>query len=348
MLKAFCRSMIALLLVSSISFAADKLPSETNSLEMRMVKVPSGEYLRGEMHGDLLRRNHPFSTGSVGSNSERPAHPVQISQAFWMADSEVTVGQFRKFVEATGYRTTAESSGDGSLVLIADAEEGLEQFQLRAECNWRSPGFPQKDDHPVVCVSWQDAQAFCDWLSEKENARYRLPTEAQWEYAARSGTTTSYLGGDLPDTIYAFGNVADATLEEAHPGMVLRQRIAKLNPSDGDGAAYTAPVRSFQPNRWGIYDTHGNVWEWCSDKYYDRYYTELTTAAQKKGSLQQPAVTIDPPGPETTPNHEFGDWRSMRGGAWCTGPISSRSASRSFGEAGDAFSYVGFRVIRED
>ncbi|QDU93018.1 formylglycine-generating enzyme family protein [Lignipirellula cremea] len=328
--------------------ASRPLSVETNSLGMRLRLIPAGEFMQGEMHGDLLRKNHPFSTGSTGSHSERPAHPVRLTRPFWMAECEVTVGQFGKFVAATGYRTTAETSGQGAGALVADAEEEIEQFVVQPERNWRSPGFAQTDRHPVVCISWKDAVAFCDWLGRQEKADYRLPTEAEWEYAARAGSTTSYLGGDLADTIYSFGNVADAALEAAHPGMVLRQRVARLGEGEGDGHVYTAPTGSLQANRWGLFDTHGNVWEWCSDKYYDRYYTELSgMSAMSKVSSKAPP-SVDPAGPDTTPNHAYGDWRSLRGGAWCSSPVSSRSASRSFGEASEAYSYTGFRVVRSE
>ena len=249
---------IALLVVAPA--AAD----EKNSIGVRLIRVAAGEYVRGEIHGDALRKKNPLSTGSVGEHDARPAHRVKISRAFYIAATEVTVGQFRQFSEATSYKSTA----DAALAFVPNAEEeGIAQFQLNPDRTWRNPGFKQADDHPVVCVSWKDAVAFCEWLSKKENATYRLPTEAEWEFAARAGTATTYLGGDSADTIYAFGNVADAALEAAHPGMTLRQRIAMLGEGEGDSYVYTAPVGKLKPNSWGLFDTHGNVWEWCSDKY---------------------------------------------------------------------------------
>jgi sulfatase modifying factor 1 len=333
------------------SAVADELPTMTNTIGMRLIGIPAGQYIRGEMHGNDLRKKNRFSTGGGGSHDARPAHPVKISREFRIGATEVTVGQFRQFVNDTQYQTTAESTGKGALAFNpdsnADAEtQGeIDQFKLNPDRTWRSPGFKQTDNHPVVCVSWKDAVAFCQWLSKKEDAAYRLPSEAEWEYAARAGTSTSYLGGDSADTIYAFGNVADAALEAVHPGMTLRQRIARLGKGEGDGIVYTAPVGTKKPNHWGLFDTHGNVWEWCTDKYYDQYYSKLTNRSIMQLATDVPPV-VDPQGPKTTAHHRYGDWRSMRGGAWCSGPISSRCASRSFGEASDASCYTGFRVVR--
>lgn len=317
---------------------------ETNSVGMKMVYFSPGEYIRGSVHGDLLRKKHPFSTGGVGSHDARPQHRVKLTQPFRISSTEVTVRQFRKFVQATNYRTTAEKDSRGALAFFPELEKGLEQFALSPGCSWQQPGFSQSPDHPVVCVSWKDAVAFCQWLSTREKKPYRLPTEAEWEYAARSGTTTIYLGGDSPDTIYAYGNVADATLEARHPGMTRRQRIARLGQGEGDGFVYTAPVGSFQPNQRGLFDTHGNVWEWCSDRFHPRYYSQLTGGTAMSADPLTLPVVVDPKGPETSLHHQYGDWRSIRGGAWCAGPLTSRTAERSFAEASDAACYTGFRV----
>ena len=340
-------AVISFAAISSFAIAAEPLPRETNSLGMNLVLIPAGEFNRGMTDEHKLRTNHP-NTLEQGADltDERPAHPVKLTKPFWLATHEVTVGQFRKFVEATKYQTTAEKSGRGALVFNPAEKEGVNRFVLKPDCTWRSPGFVQTDDHPVTCISWQDAVAFCEWLSKEENATYHLPTEAEWEYAARAGSDTIYVGGDAPSTVYAHGNIGDAALEAAHPGTVKRQHLTLTPEEQLDGVVYTAPVGKFKPNTWGLFDTHGNVWEWCSDRYYDRYYPELHKAARdpRSGKL---ALTIDPRGPETTPQHKYGDWRSMRGGCWYTGPMASRSASRAYGEASDAFCYAGFRVVRD-
>ena len=327
---------------------AEKPSPETHSLDIRMIPIRPGEYVRGSIKGDHLRQNHPLTTGGVGSHDSRPRHRVKLTRPFAIGATEVTVEQFRQFVEATGYKTSAESSGRGGLAFLPDVEEdGIERFDNRRECTWRNPGFAQKDNHPVVCVSWKDALAFCKWLSNKENAEYRLPTEAEWEYAARAGTTTSYLGGKSASTIYAFGNVADAALEKAYPGLTLRQRIADLEQDKGDGFIHTAPVAQLKPNKWNLYDTHGNVWEWCSDKYDAEHYSELTGGHINHDAPSSLPLITDPHGPADSPNHKYGDWRVMRGGAWINGPLTSRSASKTYGEANDAFCYTGFRIARD-
>jgi formylglycine-generating enzyme len=322
--------------------------AELNTVGMTLVRIEPGEYLRGAADQNIVGKYHPFSTLARNRNhGMTPAHPVRISNAFLIGDREVTVAQFRRFVRATDYRTTSENSEKGALAFFSAEKSGLKQFQTKSDCTWRTPGFAQTDVHPVVCVSWKDAVTFCKWLSRKEGRIYRLPTEAEWEYAARAGTTTMFIGGHEPDSIYAYGNVADAVLERAHPNTVLRQRVAALENGNGDGFVYTAPTGSLKPNPWGLYDTHGNVWEWCSDRYTVEYYSQLTAVARQNGSGTMPAVTVDPPGPESTQNEKYGDWRAIRGGAWTNSPITARCAWRGFGEASDASCYTGFRVVAE-
>ena len=143
---------------------------------------------------------------------------------------------------------------------------------MGAQYTWKSPGFQQTDDHPVVVVSWTDASEFCRWLAKKENKEYRLPTEAEWEYACRAGTKTAYSGGDTPEGLAAIG----------------------INVKDGQ--RFTSPVGGFQKNGFGLYNMHGNVWEWCQDWYDPKGYTA--------------GRQTDPTGPAT------GTARVQRGGGW--------------------------------
>lgn len=315
---------------------------------MPLVELPAGDFIMGEESYNKVNANHRTSVQvGQGFETDRPALPVRLTKPFAIGTKEVTVGQFRKFVEATGYKTDAERTGRGAYVFHPDAKTEPGRFAPEAAANWLSPGFEQTDDHPVTCVSWRDANAFCAWLSKTEGATYRLPTEAEWEYACRAGTTTSYSCGDEPDLLYAHANVADGALEAKHPGTVARQRGDRLGPDDGDGTSYTAPVGKFKPNAAGLYDMHGNVWEWTADRYQDRLYAERQKELTELRRAKKEVISIDPTGPETTPQHKYGDWRSLRGGSWYVSPISCRSASRSFAEAGDGFSYIGFRVVRD-
>jgi formylglycine-generating enzyme required for sulfatase activity len=172
-----------------------------------------------------------FEMGSAtGRDDERPVHGVRIS-AFSLSRTAVTVGQFRAFVDASGYRTEAERSG-GCVVFTGRG------WDTRRDADWRDPGFSQGDDHPVTCVSWNDSQAFIRWLNARTGRRYRLPTEAEWEYAARGGQ-----GG------YCDGNLDSAAW------------------FDGNSGNSTHPVGRKRPNAYGLYDMIGNVWEWCADWY---------------------------------------------------------------------------------
>jgi len=319
-----------------------------NSLGMRLVRMKAGEFEMGMLDEHVVKREHKFSAyqREIHDYLETPSFPVRLTKDFWIGRTEVTVAQFRTFVEATGYRTDAERAGR-AWVFQSEAEIELERFAKVTGRNWQSPGFKQTEDHPVTYVSWQDATAFCRWLSEKEDASYRLPTEAQWEYACRAGTRTPYCCGTQPDEVYQYGNVADAALHALYPDEVLRQRPVAIGQGEGDGFVFTAPVASLKANAWGVHDMHGNVWEWCADKYSDRIYQKMIELARERGSRADPQPIEDPLGPETTPQHEHGDWRSLRGGSWYVSPLQCRSSVRAFAEAADAFSYIGFRVIRD-
>ena len=178
-------------------------------------------------------------------DDEHPQHAVTITRPFYLGLHCVTRGQFAKFVAATGYKTDAEKDGEGGWGYTHDANAALAQ---RPEFNWRTNGLAQTDDHPVVNVSWNDATAFCNWLSDQERKKYRLPTDAEWEYACRAGTTTVYFCGDSSEQLGKY---------------VLVQR----------------PGEPWHPRSWtevaeplGLYDMLGNVWQWCSDRYAAHYY----------------------------------------------------------------------------
>jgi len=322
------------------------VPAPPSRIGLDFIRIPPGEYKRGFEGGDYEHQfylDHLYST-KPSFGREQPAHQVELTKPFDLATTEVTVGQFAQFVQATGYKTDAEKGG-GALGFKPDEKDYVDRYAFDPAITWKSPGFDQTADDPVVAVSWRDAKAFCEWLSKAEGVRYRLPSEAEWEYACRAGTDSYYSWGNQPDKAYAHANVADGALATAYPGMVKYQRAVKLGANEGDGFVFTAPVKSRKPNPWGLYDMHGNVWEWCEDRWQDSRY-----GAQMKGLSREEKrdfKTVDPLFLEETDQHEYGDWRLIRGGAWNCAPANTRSSIRTYQEAGDAAIYTGFRIVRE-
>ena len=207
----------------------------------------------------------------AGKAYETPQHEVVLTRPFYMGVYDVTVGQFKEFLKETGYLTEAEK-GSGALRLFPDGN-----WKNDPEANWRNPGFVQTDDHPVVCVSWNDAGAFCNWLSDKEGKKYGLPTEAQWEYSCRAGSRTKFYFGDndrLDQYVWYLANSEDQT----------------------------HPVGQKKPNAWSLYDMHGNVWQWTADRFAGDYY--------------QHSPREDPLGPSAGPWHLIrgGGWHEMVSG----------------------------------
>jgi formylglycine-generating enzyme required for sulfatase activity len=278
------------------------LPSFTNKLGMKFLRIPAGEFVMGSppTEPDRLTNETP--------------HHVQITRAFWLGETTITFGQFSKFVEATGYRTAAEQAGvsHGAWNVAAG------RWDTRPDGSWKNPGFAQNEKHPVVCVTWHDANAFCEWLGARENRRCRLPTEAEWEYACRAGTTTAFPWGDNPDDGAGRANGDDATAKN----------IFTIFPAFNwsDGFIYTSPVGTFRPNSWGLYDMIGNTLQWCGDRF---------------GTYPPGAVT-DPMGAAN------GGERVLRGGAFVYGPARCRCAFRGRNSPGFENFYIGFRVVLED
>ena len=304
--------------------------TESNSLGMQFVKVPAGEFMMGSDEPTVaLAQAYPELPEARFNKlqDEAPVHRVRITRPFWMGKHELTVGQFRRFVEASGYKPQSEADGTGgygyragydpATSLRGDAFEGRD-----TRYSWRNPGFAQGDDHPVVNVTWNDAQALAAWLTKTEGRRYRLPTEAEWEYACRAGTRTRYHSGDDPASLQRVANVFDTDSAVHWP----RWRAMALKGSDG--FAFTAPVGSFAPNPWGLHDMHGNVWEWVSDWHGDDYYAQ--------------SPLDDPQGPPS------GDVRVRRGGSWHTWAFYARAAYRNWNDSNTRYTLVGIRLVRED
>ena len=315
----------------------------TNSIGQKLRFIPAGRFIMGGQQTGPggFRKDHPEYDGA----DERPLHPVRLTKPFYIAETEVTVAEFRRFVEATNYVTTNESNGQGIVGFDPHEPEGDRRakfaFRQKSEFNWKNPGFAQQDNHPVVGISWKDAQAFCRWLSEKEGVKYRLPTEAEWEFACRAGTQTYFAWGDSYDEIHKLANIGNVEYEKAYPDRAYIQWALDVEKDQPDPHVHTAPVRSYPANAWGIHDMHGNVWEWVEDVYIDTAYTKY-----KRPRYDRPIQrAVDPFNTETF--NDDGDWRGIRGGCWATSPLHCRSGIRSYYESNDAAAYLGFRIVRD-
>jgi formylglycine-generating enzyme len=314
-----------------------------NGIGMELVGLPAGEFDMGSPESD-----------PAAQPNERPQHRVRITKPFQVGRHPVTVGQFRRFVRDTGYVTEGERSGQGSFGL--DLETG--RVEPRPYYDWRDwlwedesrpSGFVQTDRHPVVCVSWADAKAFCEWLSGREGARYRLPTEAEWEYAARAGTTSRYYFGDEEDGLASHANMADRSLQRL---WVMKQggawvRLPPYAKPWDDGFPFTAPVGSFTANPWRLFDVLGNVGEWCADWYDGSYYQQLgdRVAEDPQGPEQPEKVDVSHLIPGSPPL----ELRVVRGGVWLDPATGLRCADRSTQLRHPVHSAadIGFRVVRE-
>jgi formylglycine-generating enzyme required for sulfatase activity len=289
----------------------------TNSIGMKLVLIPTGKFVMGmsQEENNRLSRRYPH-VDREWLTVKHPPHRVSIGKPFYLGIHEVTRGQFRRFIEATEYETEAEKDGKGGY----GWSESTGRFEGPApQYSWRDAGFQQTEDHPVVNTTWNDARAFCEWLCKTEGERYRLPTEAEWEYACRAGTTTQYHSGDDPESLSLVGNVVDATARDKWTNYPDWEYI-----SSRDGYVFTAPAGQFQPNSLGLYDMHGNVWEWCGDWYAEDYYTN--------------SPPTDPQGPFR------GLCRVMRGGSWGSGSWICGSAVRYWSLPSHPHDSRGFRV----
>jgi formylglycine-generating enzyme required for sulfatase activity/dienelactone hydrolase len=252
-----------------------------------------------------------------GRKSDELRHEVTLTNSFYLGKFEVTVGQFRRFVQATGYLTDVEKNGGGN------AHDARAVWKHTAGTSWRNPGyagpFELTEDHPVVHVSHADARAFLAWLQEsapEPGWTYGLPTEAEWEWACRGGNADRYWWGPDPDPTGQVANVGDLSLRRVHP-----EWPRATMPMD-DGHAFAAPVGRYRANGFGLHDMLGNVWEFCSTRY----------GPYPKGRLLDPGDL----GTE--------DSFAVRGGGWSNEPADVRCATRQSDPPHFGHSNLGFRV----
>ncbi len=282
---------------------------------MEFVWVPGGCYQMGQTDTEkaYLIKEAGQETYDKYYKRELPRHKVCVD-GFWMGKHEVTRGQFRQFVTADGYRTDADKKGK-AWIFNKSTEWKWKEVEGH---NWQNTGYDQTDAHPVATVSWNDAKAFAKWLSRRSGQTFGLPTEAQWEYAARAGTTSMRFWGNDDGSACAYANVADKTAFPGDPGRKWNTRF-----ECNDGFFFTAPVGSFKPNPYGLYDMLGNVWEWCEDGYDSNAYTRHST--------KNPVITS-------------GTLRVFRGGGWSYDPGRVRAARRSGVSADSRGASLGFRL----
>ncbi len=263
-----------------------------------MIVVAAGEFLMG---------SPPSEAGRF--DDEGPQHEVTLARPFAVSRTPITRAQYEPFVRATGRgdaTSCATMSGDG-------------QWTETTGLTWRDPGLEQGPDHPVVCVSWEEARAYAEWLAGRTGAPYRLPSEAEFEYIARAGATTAFPWGPSEGDLCAHANSFDAAAGRAHAEWPAA--------ACDDGWVHTAPVEGFPPNAFGLYGTTGNVFQWTADCFVEGGYA----GAPADGSAREaPGCTV----------------RVIRGGSWLNGWRGLRAAMRDRDRQQDRYTNIGFRVAR--
>ncbi len=284
-----------------------------------MVLIQAGSFMMGNTKDEVDRAirecvkelEKDEKTCEGWYNPELPRHKVQVD-AFYLDKHEVTNRLFQQFVQKTGYRTTAEQEGSAQAFL-----EGKGWQEVKG-ANWRQPEGGQtvfvsnREEHPVVSVSWEDGDAYCRW------AKKRLPTEAEFEYAMRAGTTTRYWWGNGSPGSRRVENIADEAAKNLLKAIMIGY---------DDGSVRTAPVGSYEANLWGLHDMSGNVAEWTADWYADDYYAKSSER--------------NPKGPSS------GQYRVLRGGSWIHVPFLVRSALRLRDTPTRRDVFLGFRCAQD-
>ncbi|WP_109108258.1 formylglycine-generating enzyme family protein [Azospirillum sp. TSO35-2] len=264
-----------------------------------LVVVPAGDYVQGSPDGEA--GHFP---------EESPQRRVTVRQPLAVGKYPVTRGEYARFIEDSGYTPKTACYGYA----------GETELRKRWRFSWRQPGFDQTNQDPAVCVGWYDAQAYVAWLGRRTGQGYRLLSEAEWEYAARAGTRSARWWGEAAEAGCDAANGADLTAKDRFTDW----EVANCR----DNALFTAPVGSYRPNGFGLYDMLGNVWQWVEDCAGDGYPADAAASAA-------PRLTGDC------------TRRMMRGGSWHSNPRFVRSAVRRADRADTGYAAYGIRVARE-
>ncbi|MDY0132536.1 MAG: SUMF1/EgtB/PvdO family nonheme iron enzyme [Desulforegulaceae bacterium] len=260
----------------------------TNSISQKFVRITKGEFQMGTPDNELRR------------DPDENIFEVKISKDFFIMEKEVSLGDWKKFIEETNYKTDSEKEG-GALVWIGY------KWDKSWKYSWKNPGFDQTDKEPVTCVSYNDAAEFAKWVSQKENLNYSLPTEAQWEYSCRGGSQSTF----------AYGNC----LLDTQANFAANSK--RGNCPEGKNRNRTIETGKLLPNKFGLYDIHGNVMEWCLD-FYSEY---------PKGKV------VNPSGPAT------GKFKVVRGCGWETDINNCRAGNRFTEKQNTSKNNLGFRLV---
>lgn len=281
-----------------------------------MVVIPAGSFTMGSSPEERVREGVPDTFGS----HEGPQVKITFAKPFAFATTETTRGQWARFVKATNRTIPTQC------FTYNPADDTWAGIPGKV-ANWQDTGFEQTDDHPAACISWQDATDYAAWLTKATGHKYRLASEAEWEYAARAGTTTARPWGNSVAPICNKARImTSGTFEAINKG---ESWLGELICSENE--SYTKPVASYDANPWGIYDTLGNLWEWVAD-----------CAAPDHSKLPLDGTA------QTAGNGGECDHRLTKGGAFHSRVWLARPATRGEGQAGDHRPVAsGIRVVRE-
>ena len=299
--------------LDELSSLLNMTPELQTITEPEMASINGGTYSMGCSRGD-----------SQCEAYEKPAHPVHVTP-YTISVTEVTVGQFDQFVTDTDYVTDAErdAGGDAGCFIWSDhggISRSTARWAWEEDKNWRNPGYQQSVNHPVTCISWNDANNYANWLAAKTGRDYSLPSEAQWELAARASSSGPWGSALSSGELCAYANVADKS--ESITGSKWNNRV-----NCTDDHWFSAPVASYKANDFGIFDMQGNAWEWVADTWGDSFSgSQLDGVPNTQGSQTE---------------------RVLRGGSWDSGAERARISSRSKAGATGRAAMTGFRLVLE-